>query len=167
MSQQIREALDKAAGIIAANPDKARVTNSATATLSGGLKFTVAGPHGERLNTDMPKGVGGDASTFSPGWAMRAALASCTGTCIAMRAAKLGINLDKLDVTVESTGDQRGMLGLDDRVTPALTDFRMRVAIAGQADRTTLEDLVRWADEHSPVACTMREALPEIEIVVE
>ena len=167
MSQQIREALEKAAGIIAANPEKARVTNSATATLSGGLKFSVAGPHGESLNTDMPKGVGGEASTFSPGCAMRASLAACTGTCIAMRAAKLGISLDRLDVTVESTGDQRGMLGLDDTVTPALTGFRMRVAIAGKADRSTLEDIVRWADEHSPVACTMREALPEIDVVVE
>jgi uncharacterized OsmC-like protein len=52
------------------------------------------------------------------------------------------------------------MLGLDDEVTPALTGFRMRVAIAGDADRTTLEDIVRWADEHSPVACTLRAALP-------
>jgi uncharacterized OsmC-like protein len=165
----IREALDKAEKVIAENPEKAKARNVATASRAGGLKFSIVGPNGERLETDMPKGVGGQASAPSPGWALRASLAACTGTVIAMRAAKLGIALDRLNVMVESGADQRGMLGLDDKVSPALSGFRTRVAIrASGAERATLEELVRWADAHSPVACTMRQALSApIEVVVE
>ena len=168
--QGVRAALDTMARTLADNPAKARVKNtSATASLAEGLRFSVAGPGGEKMETDMPKGVGGSASTLSPGWALRAALASCTGTVIAMRAAKLGISLDKLDVTVDSDSDMRGMLGLDDKVSAALTGLRTRVAL--RAPNTTpaeLEALVRWGDAHSPVACTLRQVLAgEVEVVVE
>jgi uncharacterized OsmC-like protein len=61
---------------------------------------------------------------------MRAALASCTGTVIAMRAAKLGIELEKLDVSVESQSDNRGLLGLDAGVSAALTGLRALVHIS-------------------------------------
>jgi uncharacterized OsmC-like protein len=164
----IRDAIEKLDAAIAADPEKARASHAgAIATLAGGLRFTVTGPHGERLDTDMAKGVGGEASGPSPGWALRAALASCTGTVIALRAATLGLALDRLEVSVDSDGDLRGMLGSDDTVSAALTGLRMRVAIEAQnADRDALEDLVRWADAHSPVACTLRQALP-IAVVVE
>ena len=164
----IRDAIDRIDAAIAADPQKAHAKHAgATATLTSGLKFTVTGPHGEQLETDMAKGVGGEASGPSPGWALRAALASCTGTVIALRAAKLGFVLEKLDVSVDSDGDLRGMLGSDDTVSAGLTDLRMRVAIRAQnAARAELEELVRWADAHSPVACTLRQALP-IALVVE
>ena len=62
MSQQIRDALETVEKLFAESPEKARVSNFATASLAGGLKFAVTGARGETLTTDMPKGVGGDAS---------------------------------------------------------------------------------------------------------
>ena len=54
-----------------------------------------------------------------------------------------------------------------DTVSAGLYGLRMRVAIAARdAGREKLEELVRWGDAHSPVACTLRQALP-IELVVE
>jgi uncharacterized OsmC-like protein len=171
MSEQaIREAMDNAAKVIAANPDKARVKNaSATASLKDRLTLSVTGPNGEAVETDMPKGIGGGGCVPQPGWLMRAALASCTGTVIAMRAAKLGIALEKLDVIVESQSDNRGLLGLDHDVPAAMIGLRAVVRIrAANASRDQLESLVRWGDAHSPVACTLRSALAaEIEVVVE
>jgi len=169
-SVEIREAIDKLAKTIAENPDKARGKNTpATASLTEGLKLSVTGPAGEKFETDMPKGVGGGGGVPQPGWLLRAALASCTGTVIAMRAAKLGIALDKLDVTVDSENDLRGLLGLDDNVHAGLSNLRMRVTMRAQgAAPDTLQELARWGDAHSPVACTLREALAaEIEVVVE
>lgn len=161
MSGSIREAIDRVAAGIAANPEKARVKNTpATATLKSGLAFSVTGPNGEAVATDMPQGLGGDGGVPQPGWLARAALASCTGTVIAMRAAKLGIALDELDVTVESQSDNRGLLGLDETVSAGLIGLRMVASIrAANATREELESLVRWADAHSPVACTLRNAL--------
>ena len=168
--QAIREAIDNVAKAIAANPEKGLVKNSsATASLTKDLTFAIAGPKGEKAQTDMPEALGGSGGVPQPGWLMRAALAACTGTVIAMRAAKLGIALDRLDVTAESQGDNRGLLGLDERVSAALIGLRIVVHIrAANATRDQLEALVRWADAHSPVACTLRSALAaDIEVVME
>jgi len=156
---RIREAIDKLAGVFAGNPEKAKVKNTpATARLTGGLKCEVTGPNNERVLTDMPPGVGGEGSGPNPSWLLRSGMASCTATVIAMRAAKLGIELKKLEVTVESESDQRGMLGLDDKVSAGLGGFRMKVKIAGDAPAAQLKELVEWSDGHSPVGCTVKEA---------
>jgi uncharacterized OsmC-like protein len=106
------------------------------------------------------RAMGGNASDPNPGWYFRAALASCCATVIAMRAARLGINLSKLEVAVESEGDARGILGLDDRISAGMSGLRTKVQIAvDNAGPEQLEELVRWSDEHSPVVCTVRRQL--------
>ena len=152
----VREAIEKAASAIAADPNKARVKSAATARFAGGLRCEVTGPRGERLATDMPPGVGGQATAPNPGWHLRAAMASCTATVIAMRAAKLGVALTTLEVTVESEADQRFLLGTDASVSSAFAGWRTSVKIAGDAPRETLQDIVAWADAHSPVGCAVR-----------
>lgn len=168
--QAIREAIDNVAKAIAANPEKGLAKNSpAIASLTKDLTFSITGPKGEKAQTDMPGALGGGNGVPQPGWLMRASLAACTGTVIAMRAAQLGIALDKLDVTVESQGDNRGMLGLDDTVSAALIGLCAVVHIrAAKATADELASLVRWGDAHSPVACTLRHALgADIKVVVE
>jgi uncharacterized OsmC-like protein len=169
MSANIREAVDKLGAALAADPSKARAKNApATARLTAGLQCEIRGPYGERVVTDMPPAMGGGASGPNPGWLLRGALASCTATVVAMRAAKLGIELTTLEVHVESESDNRGMLGLDPAVSAGLGVLRTRIRIGGNADAVRLKELVQWADAHSPVACTVRGAPPsslEIEIV--
>jgi uncharacterized OsmC-like protein len=169
MSAKIREAVDKLSATLAADPSKARAKNApATARLVAGLQCEIAGPYGERVVTDMPPAMGGGASGPNPGWLLRGALASCTATVIAMRAAKLGIELTTLEVHVESESDNRGMLGLDPAVSAGLGALRTRIRIGGNADAAQLKALVQWADAHSPVACTVRDAPPsslDIEVV--
>lgn len=128
------------------------------ARLVEGLQCEVTGPYGERLITDMPPAMGGKASGPNPGWLLRAAMASCTATVIAMRAAKLGVALEMLEVVVESESDARGILGLDDRVSAALRAMRTRVKIRGHADAQSLREIVAWAEAHSPVGGTIRNA---------
>lgn len=123
----IREAIERTSAAIAASKATARNV-PATARLSGGLKFDVTGPNGERLSTDMAPAMGGAASGPSPAWLLRGALAS------------------------------RGRLGLDDGVSAGLSAVRMRVRIGGDARPEVLRELVAWADTHSPVGCTVRQA---------
>jgi uncharacterized OsmC-like protein len=153
----VRETLEKLGAALSADPGKARVKSSATARLAGGLRCEVSGPRGERSATDMPPGVGGQGSAPNPGWHLRAAMASCTATAIAMRAAKLGIPVTTLEVTVESESDQRFMLGLDPSVAAGFTGWRTSVKIAGDAPADQLKELVAWADSHSPVGCALRD----------
>ena len=154
-SVQIREAIEKTSKMLGAQPEKGRVKNPpATASLVEGLKCRVTGAGNELLQTDMPAGVGGTASAPTPGWVMRAALASCDATAIAMHAAKRGISLAALEVTVTSESDNRGMLGLDETVSAGLQAMCLNVKISAPGTGAReLEELVRWACAHSPVGC--------------
>ena len=156
----VREAIEQLSAAISADPMKARAKNvPATARLTEGLRCELSGPYSERLVTDMAPAMGGTASGPNPGWLLRGAIASCTATVIAMRAAKLGVALSSLQVTVETDSDLRGILGLDENVLPGSGAVRIKVEIgAPNAPADVLREIVTWADHHSPVTCTMRQA---------
>lgn len=160
--QRVRDAVVKLETALAESPGRGRNKNSwARATLQDGLSFRLAGPNGESVTSDMPPLVGGTASAPPPGWLLRAALASCTGTVIALRAARLGVELDLLEVTVESESDHRGMLGTDAAVSPALSRLHARVRIGARgAAPAMLREIVEWGHRHSPVSSTLGEAQP-------
>lgn len=144
------------------NPDKARAKYAAaTATVEKGLFCRVAGPSGEQIESDMPPAMGGAGSRPNPGWLFRASLAACCSTVIAAQAARLGIELTELQVTVEGEGDNRGILGLDDSISAGHSVVRTIVRLnATNATPKQLDDLVHWAIEHSPVGRTVRDATP-------
>jgi len=152
----IREAIEKTAAVLMQNPEKARVkTAAASAIIENGLRCRVTGPAGEVLHTDMPPGMGGGASAPSPGWLLRGALAACNATCIAIRAARRGIELSKLEVAVSSEADNRGMLGLDESIPIGMQGLRVQVRISAPGTSAAeLRELARWACSHSPVGCT-------------
>lgn len=153
----VRQAIERTMAAIAADSTKAKAKNvPATARITEGLKCEVTGPQGERLETDMPPAMGGAASGPNPAWLLRGALASCTATVIAMRAATLGITLQALEVTVESESDARGILGMDANIAAGLGAIRTRVKIQAEASPDSLRALVAWADAHSPVGCTLK-----------
>ena len=156
----VSEAIDKLRSSIAADPSKARAKNApATARLVNGLQCELKGPYGERVLTDMPPAMGGAASGPNPGWLMRGAIASCTATVIAMRAAHDGIELSELEVTVDTDSDLRGILGIDERISAGHQAIRMQVKIGSpSASLEALRALVEWAEAHSPVGCTIKDS---------
>jgi uncharacterized OsmC-like protein len=138
----------------------------AVAVMEDGLRCRAEGGDGWAVVTDMPAAVGGGGAAPTPGWLIRAALASCAATTIAMRAAELDIALTELEVTAESETDMRGLLDVGDAVDPGPATALLRVRLAADAaDEQKLQDLVEWADRHSPVGDAVRRAVPvELEI---
>ena len=167
-TETIREAMARLSAAIASEPAKAKAKNlPATARLREGLQCELTGAYNERLLTDMPPAMGGAAAGPNPGWLLRGALASCTATVIAMRAAKEGIALQTLEVTVETDSDLRGILGMDEAVSARHAAMRMKVRIgASGVSPEALRELVEWAEAHSPVSCTVKEA-PACSLAVE
>jgi uncharacterized OsmC-like protein len=157
---EIRSALENVAGYLAENPDEAtEVDAPATATLANGLSCRVEGPLGE-LTTDMSTALGGGGSAPSPGWVLRAALASCDATLVAMEAARSGIELTKLSVTVVSESDNRGVLGVGD-APPGPLSMRVRIELAASnAGEDELRELVHRAESHSAVLDAVSRAVP-------
>jgi uncharacterized OsmC-like protein len=161
MSDRIRGALTAAARYLGDHPQEARYTDSvATATLAGDLRVEIRGPSGESLASDMPSSVGGAASAPSPGWLLRAAHASCLATLVAMHAAQEGIQLDALEVAVESESDDRGILGLDGDVPAGPLHASARITIGSSADPAVLHEIIDWAVDHCPVHDALRRAVP-------
>ncbi|HET9852127.1 MAG TPA: OsmC family protein [Candidatus Limnocylindrales bacterium] len=156
-------AVRRASAYLSDHPGEARYRDShARARLGEGLRVEVQGPSGERLTTDMPKGIGGGASKPSPGWYFRAAAAACVASLIGIRAAMTGVELppDSIDVTVDSESDDRGILGLDDGIPAGALSIRVLVAVHGGAPgREALEELARWAVDHCPVTDTAQRAV--------
>lgn len=158
----IKQSLSQVAKHFAEHPQDALSQDKpAVAVLESGLRCRAEGPNGATLVSDMPTPIGGTGSAPSPGWLLRAALANCDATVIAMRAAQLGLVLSQLEVTVGSESDDRGLLGVSDAVPPGPLSVRVRVRIAAEgASAEQLRELVHWAEQHSPVSDAVRRAVP-------
>lgn len=111
--------------------------------------------------SDMPTSIGGGDAAPSPCWLLRAAEASCVATLIAMRAAQVGLELEKIEVLVDSESNDYGILGIDEAVPagPIQTAIRVRISTAA-ADEQTAREVVRWADMHCPVTDAVRRSIP-------
>jgi uncharacterized OsmC-like protein len=150
--EAIRTAIETASGKLAEHPEMAVGTDAAaTAVREEGLRFRVEGPKGT-LVTDMSESVGGGATAPTPGWLQRAALAACDATTVAMEAARDGIELSELKVSVESETDFRGVLGVDGGAHPGPLAIRVRIELAADdATEEQLRAIVERAEAHSPV----------------
>jgi uncharacterized OsmC-like protein len=145
----------------------------ASARWGGGTRVVTGHANGTQLETDMPAEMGGSGDRVSPGWLLRAGLASCTATRIAMAAAAQGVDLTALEVLASSRSDARGLLGMagpnGEAISAGPLDMRLRVRIAGRgvpAER--LRALVEESYRCSPTARAVQDAVPvalRIEII--
>lgn len=158
----IADAVAKATAYLSEHPEDARYRDSfARAHLESGLVVDVTGPGGERITTDMPRGIGGSATATSPGWLLRAATASCLASLIAIRAAATKATLRSVDVEVDSESDDRGILGLDSSIPAGALSMKIVASIdAPGLGREAIEALATWALEHCPVTDSIGRAVP-------
>src|SRR3712207_5953226 len=109
----------------------------------------------------MGAGVGGGGSAPSPGWLLRAANASCIATLIAMRAAEEGVDLEGLEVSVDSESDDYGILGLDEAVPSGPLSMRVAVRVkSATASGDRVREIVAWGVAHCPVCDAVKRAVP-------
>jgi uncharacterized OsmC-like protein len=121
--------------------------------------------NGTQLETDMPIELGGTGDQVTPGWLLRAALASCLATRIAMEAAADGIVLTRLEVSATSTSDARGLLGLSneagERVKAGPSEMQLAVRICAPGNwAERLQSVVEHCCRCSPVSDAMHATVP-------
>jgi len=165
--ESIRTAIETASGHLTEHPEAAIATDAAaTAVREEGLRFRVEGPNGAVVS-DMSKSVGGGAAAPTPGWLLRASLAACDATLVAMEAARDNIELTELSVAVESESDFRGVLGVDDTIHAGPRSVSVRIELASpDADEEQLREIVRRAEARSPVRDAMaREVTMSTDVV--
>ena len=157
----IAQAVASVRQYLADHPDDARSTDSqARARVIEGLRVRVEGPNDWAIDTDMAVAVGGGGSAPTPGWLLRAAVASCDAVLIAMQAAEDGVELQTLEADVTSESDDRGLIG-DASVPAGPLHVALHVRI-GAEGRTPgeLDALVALALRRSPVSEALTRSVP-------
>ncbi|MBS0411728.1 MAG: OsmC family protein [Proteobacteria bacterium] len=162
----IAVALDRARSILAKRPGAGLHDDAeGVASWAGGTRIVASHPDGRRVETDMPTELGGTGDQVSPGWLVRAGVASCAATCIAMVAARSGVELQALEVRVTSRSDTRGVLGMADEdgvpVRSAPRDLTMSVRIAAPGvPAQRLRALVEEGRRVAPMSALVQGATP-------
>jgi uncharacterized OsmC-like protein len=137
----------------------------AVAHWDGGLRMRVEHDGGASVVTDMSSELGGDGDGVTPGWLMRAGLASCAATSVLLAAAAQGVAPTRLEVVARSRSDARGLLGLCEAggrpVESAPLAMRLEIRIAAPGvEPARLQALVDEALRGSPVPRTVLAETP-------
>ena len=157
----VKESIEGAIAYLSEHPDEARYTDSpATASLEEDLRAQVAGPDDASVTTDMPGAVGGRGELPSPGWLLRAAVASCVASTIGMEAAREGVALREAVVEVDSESDDRGILGMDPGVPAGPSSMRLRIRVAADGvDADRLREIAERGAARCPVCDAVKRAV--------
>jgi uncharacterized OsmC-like protein len=162
----IANAMQRARTIFSRRPQAAmHPDDPAIAAWQQDLQVLSRHANGTAIATDMPAELGGQGIQVTPGWLLRAALASCLATRIAMEAAARGIDLSRLEVVASSTTDARGLLGMADEggapAPPGPLDVQLQVRLgAASASAESLRALAEDSQRCSPVSAALRGAIP-------
>jgi len=88
------------------------------------------------------------------------ALAGCVTTTTVLHAAARGIRIQRLSTEIVGTLDVQGLLALDANVPAGYEAIRIAMDIEADCTERELEELLRFAQEHSPVCNTVCRPVP-------
>ena len=146
---------------------RARVTFRTEGALAGPTYVRLTARE-HTIEVDEPSTLAGADLHANPVEYALASLASCQAITYRFWAAKLGIELDGLDIAAEGDLDLHGFFGLDDGVRPGFTGIRLDVTPFGPEPEERYRELADAVDAHCPVldlfanptAVTRRLAIP-------
>jgi uncharacterized OsmC-like protein len=88
------------------------------------------------------------------------ALAGCVTTTMILHAAARGIQIRSLSTELVGNIDVQGLLALDDSVPVGYESIRIRMDIEADASDEEIDDLLAFAEGHSPVCNTVCRPVP-------
>ena len=104
----------------------------------------------------------GDNEGANPVEFLLHAMAGCATTTLVLHAAARGITIRHLSTKLEGEIDMRGMLGLDESVSPGYEQIRILMKIEADCSDEMLEDLLNVARNQSPVCNTVCRPVPVV-----
>ena len=90
------------------------------------------------------------------------ALAGCVTTTFILHAMARGITIRELSTELKGDIDLQGLLGLDDSVSAGYEQISIRMTVKADCSDTELDDLLSYAQQHSPVCNTVCRPVPVI-----
>jgi uncharacterized OsmC-like protein len=143
MAADIADSIERLERALANRPGFGVGTWRSVTTLTDGLHCTTE-DGSWRIDADLTDRLGGGASAPSPSALVRAALGSCMAMSYRLRAAKHGVALSSVRVTVETDVALAGMLQPESGERPGFRAIRYHVEVASTAP---IDDVLRVLDE--------------------
>jgi uncharacterized OsmC-like protein len=160
-------------GAIQADPGLARFQFRArNRWIDGGVnRSTIRDFYGARREDDSrsadfvftngePPVLLGDNEGANPVEFLLHALAGCVTTTFVLHASARGIRIEEMSTELEGDLDLRGLLGLDDSVSPGYEQIRIRMRVRADCSEEQLDDLMAYTQRHSPVCNTVCRPVP-------
>jgi uncharacterized OsmC-like protein len=88
------------------------------------------------------------------------ALAGCVTTTFVLHAMARGIEIRNVSTRLEGDIDLRGLLGIDETVPAGYEEIRIEMAVEADCSEQELDDLLAYAQQHSPVCNTICRPVP-------
>lgn len=145
---RIRLAQNAVIARMTAIPDAARSTILTSGRVDDGLICRVEQGRFSAV-LDLGPGMGGDAAGPSPGFFARAAIAGCVSIAVKMLAARSGVALDAVDVSVETDFDDAALFGLGSGKAAPL-NTRIGIVVTSEAPEGRVQDIVDQALANAP-----------------
>lgn len=125
-------------------------TSRSVTTLIDGLRCSTE-EGSWNTDSDLPAALGGGGAAPTPGVLLRAALGSCMAMSYRLRAAKHGVELTSVRVTVEADAALAGMLLVDASVPAGFTEVRYHVEVESPASPDEVALIIDEGDRLSPL----------------
>ncbi len=125
-------------------------TTTQVSVRSGKHEFTI----------DEPPVLAGKNLAASPVEHLLASLGSCNIITYQLWAAKLGITVDTIEITLEGDLDVQGFFGLDPDVRPGYQSIDMAVKLTGPETDERYAHLTKLVNEHCPVFDNLTVGVP-------
>ena len=135
-------------------PDAARITLAATATLDAGIACSVQ--TGRAIaQAGLHPATGGDGTLLCSGDMLLEALAACAGVTLRAVATALGITIDAGRVVAEGDLDFRGTLAVDRDAPVGFAAIRLRFDVDSPAGPDDLATLLKLTERYCVVFQTL------------
>ena len=150
INPSIAGAIERLESAVERRPGFGAGTSRSVTTSTDGVRCsTEEGPW--RTDTDLPCALGGNGAAPTPSVLLRAALGSCMAMSYALRAARHGVELTSVCVTVEADSEIAGMLSAEAAAPAGFTEIRYHVEIESPAPNDDVLRIVDEGDQLSPL----------------
>lgn len=145
-----KAALERAVKVVTLAPSRGQRVYTNKASIGAGTICTVE-EKGETLTMDVSKGMGGEGAGPSPSMILRSALTGCVAIGIKLWAARADVQVDAVDVTLETDVDAQGQLGVDDSVAPGFEGLRLFIEVQTDAKASLMKKIIDQSLKYSPL----------------
>ncbi|MHA1267455.1 MAG: OsmC family protein [Candidatus Helarchaeota archaeon] len=127
---------------------------------NGGMSFKItmgAKPH--VVYSGSPPGLGGEDKGPSPLLLTLGAIGACIGTVIKFWAAKDGIKIDNIDISMRGDFNLCGIFGIGGHKA-AFTNLKPVVRLTTSEDKAKIDELLKNVEAHCPAYFLIRDSNP-------